>query len=86
MFVKLEAKSVDKTLLIRVSNTGRLLNNTPAREKNIDGTSNGIENLKNRLGLYYNDDYSFSLKEKNGWVIAAVEINNIAISMNNDKG
>ena len=64
-------------LLISVSNTGKLLNATPNSEKNIDGTGNGIENLKNRLGLYYNDNYSFSLKEENGWVIAAIEINNI---------
>ncbi len=46
-------------------------------EKNSNGTSNGIENLKNRLGLYYNDNYSFSLKEEEGWVVAAIEINNI---------
>ena len=64
-------------LLISVSNTGKLLNTTPDNEKNIDGTGNGIENLKHRLGLYYNDNYSFSLKEEDGWVVAAIEINNI---------
>jgi two-component system LytT family sensor kinase len=75
--VNLSVKLVNKMLLISVSNTGKLLNSTSGREKNIDGTSNGIENLKNRLGLYYNDNYSFSLKEENGWVIAAIEIYNI---------
>jgi two-component system LytT family sensor kinase len=77
LIVNLSAKLADKTLSIRVSNTGKLLNATPNNERNIDGTSNGIENLKHRLGLYYNDNYSFSLKEKEGWVIAAIEINNI---------
>jgi sensor histidine kinase YesM len=82
LIVHLEAKLVDKILRIRVSNTGRLLNANPDREKNIDGTSNGIENLKSRLGLYYNDNYSFSLIEENGWVIADIRINNIN-SINN---
>jgi sensor histidine kinase YesM len=68
---------VNKMLLIRVSNTGKLLSETPNDEKNINGTSNGIENLKYRLALYYNDNYSFSLKEDDGWVVAAIEINNI---------
>lgn len=77
LIVHLSAKMVNKTLLISVSNTGKLLATTPQNEKNIDGTSNGIENLKNRLALYYNDNYSFSLKEVDGWVVATIEINNI---------
>ena len=77
LIVHLSVKLVNKMLLIRVSNTGKLLNATPDSEKNIDGTSNGIENLKHRLALYYNDNYSFSLKEEDGWVVAAIEINNI---------
>jgi two-component system, LytTR family, sensor kinase len=77
LIVHLSVKLVNKMLLIRVSNTGKLMNATPNSEKNIDGTSNGIENLKNRLGLYYNDNYSFSLKEEDGCVVAAIEINNI---------
>jgi LytS/YehU family sensor histidine kinase len=79
LIVHLSAKLVNKMLLIRVSNTGKLLNGTPNGENNIDGTGNGIENLKHRLGLYYDDNYSFSLKEKDGWVIAAIEINNIKV-------
>lgn len=77
LIVHLSAKLVSNKLFITVSNTGKLLNPTPDSEKNIDGTSNGIENLKHRLGLYYNDNYLFSLKEEKGWVIAAIEINNI---------
>jgi sensor histidine kinase YesM len=77
LIVNLSVKLADKKLLISVSNTGKLVKATPINEKNIDGTSNGIENLKHRLGLYYNDNYSFSLKEKDGWVVAAIEINSI---------
>ncbi len=82
LIVHLSAELVDKMLLIRVSNTGKLLNAARGSEKNIDGTSNGIENLKSRLALYYNDGYSFSLKEEDGIVIAAIEINNVN-SINN---
>jgi sensor histidine kinase YesM len=77
LIVQLSAELVNGALLIRVSNTGKLLRGTDNGEKNIDGTSNGIENLKHRLGLYYDDNYTFSLKEEDGWVIAAIEINNI---------
>ncbi len=77
LIVHLSAELVNGMLLIRVSNTGKLLNAGINGEKNINGTSNGIENLKHRLGLYYNDNYSFSLKEDDGWVIASIEINNI---------
>ena len=77
LIINLSVRLSANTLLIRVSNTGKLLNGTPNGEKNIDGTGNGIDNLKYRLGLYYNDNYSFSLKEEDGFVIAAIEIHNI---------
>ena len=77
LIVHLSVKLVNKALLIRVSNTGKLLNATPDNQKNKDGTSNGIENLKHRLELYYDDNYSFSLKEEEGLVVATIEINNI---------
>ncbi|MBK8881719.1 MAG: histidine kinase [Bacteroidales bacterium] len=77
LVIHLSAKILNKNLLISVSNTGKLLNTTQSNGKNIDGTSNGIENLNQRLGLYYNDNYTFSLKEEEGWVIAAVEIREI---------
>jgi sensor histidine kinase YesM len=77
LIIRLSAILVDKKLIISVSNTGKLVYETPSYENNSNGTSNGIENLKSRLGLYYNDNYSFSLKEEDGWVVAAIEINNI---------
>lgn len=77
LIIRLSGVLVNKNLIIRVSNTGKLLNDPQFSENNSNGTSNGIENLKSRLGLYYNNDYSFSLKEEEGWVVASIEINNI---------
>jgi two-component system LytT family sensor kinase len=77
LIIRLSAILVDKKLIISVSNTGKLVYETPFSENKSNGTSNGIENLKCRLGLYYDDNYSFSLKEEDGWVVAAIEINNI---------
>jgi two-component system, LytTR family, sensor kinase len=77
LIVNLSIRIINKMLSIKVSNTGKLLNETPQGEKNIDGTGNGLENLKYRLALYFNDNSSFSLKEENGWVIATIEISNI---------
>jgi sensor histidine kinase YesM len=76
LIVRLSASLVNKRLLIRVANTGKLVAVTPSPENNSNGTSNGIENLKYRLALYYNDQYTFSLKEADGWVVAAIEIIN----------
>jgi len=78
LIVNLSIRMENKILSIKVSNTGKLFNVKQGGEKSIDGTGNGIENLKNRLGLYYNENYSFSLKEEDGWVIASIEISNIS--------
>jgi LytS/YehU family sensor histidine kinase len=77
LIINLSVALSENSLIIRVSNTGKLLNANPNGEKNIDGTGNGIENLKYRLSLYYDDNYSFSLKEEDGFVIAVVEIPDI---------
>jgi sensor histidine kinase YesM len=77
LIVRLSVILVNKMLSIKVSNTGKLLIAPSNGEKNINGTGNGIENLKHRLGLYYNDSYSFTLKEEDGWVVAAIEIGDI---------
>jgi two-component system, LytTR family, sensor kinase len=77
LIINLSVRLSSNTLMIMVSNTGKLLNSTSNGEKGVDGTGNGIDNLKYRLSLYYNDNYSFSLKEENGFVIAAIEIPNI---------
>jgi sensor histidine kinase YesM len=76
LIIKLSVTLKNKILIIRVSNTGKLLIPETDCEKNPNGTSNGIENLKKRLGLYYDENFSFSLKEEEGCVIATIEINN----------
>jgi two-component system, LytTR family, sensor kinase len=77
LIIRLSVTLVNRILLIRVSNTGKLLIHGTEGEKNTNGTGNGLENLKNRLSLYYDDNYSFSLREEAGCVIATIEINNI---------
>jgi sensor histidine kinase YesM len=77
LIINLSVRLLARSLIIRVSNTGKLVIAPANGEKNIDGTGNGIENLKYRLALYYNDNYSFTLKEENGFVIATIEITNI---------
>jgi sensor histidine kinase YesM len=77
LIINLSVRLSSNTLIIRVSNSGKLVITSSNGEKNIDGTGNGIDNLKYRLSLYYNDNYSFSLKEENGFVTAAIEIPDI---------
>ena len=77
LFLHISIRLTNQKLLIKVSNTGKLLKATPNNEKNADGTSNGIDNLKSRLALYFGDNYSFSLEEVDEWVVATIEINNI---------
>lgn len=77
LIIRLSVSLIGKILLIKVSNTGKLLIPGTEGEKNTDGTGNGIENLKNRLSLYYDDNYSFSLKGEDECVIATIEIKNI---------
>lgn len=79
LIIRLSTILVDKKIIISVANTGKLVLATSSTENNSNGTSNGIENLKSRLGLYYNDNYSFSLKEDEGWVLATIEIENINV-------
>jgi sensor histidine kinase YesM len=77
LIIRLSVKLTGRNLNIMVSNTGKLFIPASSGEKNSNGTSNGIENLKHRLSLYYDENYSFSLSEETGWVIANVEIKNI---------
>jgi LytS/YehU family sensor histidine kinase len=76
LIIRLLIKFINNNLLIKVSNTGKLYFTSSSGEKSSYGTSSGIENLKNRLSLYYNGNYSFSLCEEAGWVIASIEILN----------
>ena len=75
LIINLDCAISDNTLFICVSNTGKLI----LSEKNGNGTGNGIENIKNRLSIFYNDRSEFSLVEKYGWVIATIKIKQITM-------
>jgi len=70
LVIRLTTELNNKLLLIKVLNTGKL----NPDQSGTNGTGSGIDNIKNRLGLFYNDKYSFSLTADNGWVTAAIEI------------
>lgn len=70
LVIRLITELDKRQLRIKVLNTGKL-NSDPS---GTNGTGRGIENIKNRLALYYNDKYSFALTADNGWVSAAIEI------------
>lgn len=62
----------DKQMTISVSNSGKLYKND-SNFKDENGTSTGIENLKNRLS-FVDKEYSFNLSEKDDKVIAKIVI------------
>jgi sensor histidine kinase YesM len=78
LIIRITIVMVNRNLIMKVSNTGKLVNSDSDWERQARGTGNGLENLKFRLALYYKDNYTFSLNEENGWVHATIEINNIA--------
>lgn len=65
----------DRSLSIDVSNTGELLKEGSHNGKieEVHGTS--LTNLKQRLELMFEDNYTFQLYEENGWVHAKIRIN-----------
>lgn len=69
--IKIFAKANDH-LEISVHNTGSIVENNGSSE----GTKTGITNTKKRLELYFPDNYSFKLFEKDSWVIAQIIIKN----------
>lgn len=67
--IKIFAKANDH-LEISVHNTGSIVEDNGSSE----GTKTGITNTKKRLELYFPDNYSFKLFEKDSWVIAQIII------------
>jgi len=67
--IKIVAKA-NHDLEISVHNTGLIIENS----RTDDGTKTGIENTKKRLSLYYQNNYSFKLFEKDEWVISQIII------------
>ncbi len=77
LVVDLSVTLLDKVLSIIVINSGKL---TPEIRKNpdkINGTGNGLDNIKQRLKQYYDDKFQFSLTESQGTVKAQIDIKNI---------
>ncbi len=62
-------------LSIDVSNTGKLIHRVTedGEENKAHGTS--IKNIKKRLGIMFNDQFTFDLFEEAGWVHAKMTIN-----------
>ena len=67
--IKIFAKANDH-LEISVHNTGRIVENNSSNK----GTNTGIINTKKRLELFFANNYSFQLFEKDAWVIAQIII------------
>ncbi len=65
--IRLTTQTVNKELLITVSNTGKL-------QISKDSTQLGLKNIKQRLRLMYGKKASFSLKELDGEVVAQIKI------------
>lgn len=62
------AKPAQNKLLIEISNSGKIENNTSE-------TGIGIENTMRRLDLQYRGNANFDLREENGFVICTISIN-----------
>lgn len=69
----------DEFLNIEVANSGKL--NSSAVPPN-ESTGTGIYNIKERLHLFYKDQYKFKLTSRNGDVQAKIKINKKALAEN----
>jgi LytS/YehU family sensor histidine kinase len=77
LIIKLFIRISQNTLSIIVKNTGRISISENQITGINDSTGSGIENMKNRLKLFFEDDVNFTLKaEEENWVTARIEINN----------
>jgi two-component system LytT family sensor kinase len=79
LIIKLSIYTNKESLFIEVANTGVLRPDLETDVNLFKGTGNGIDNILERLKLYYNDDYSFSLTGENGWVFARIEIKKLTL-------
>ena len=64
-----------KNLSVSVMNTGKLAPVNQDKGFPGGGTGSGIDNIKKRLKLFFDDGFTFALKEEGKWVIAKIEIN-----------
>ena len=72
--IRIDVAREHDDLIIRVSNTGRLL----AAVKNVavspDGVGIGLKNISERLKLVFPDRHSFKIEENEGWVRAEMRL------------
>jgi len=64
-----------EVLSIMVINSGTLTSEIKNNPETINGTGNGLDNIKQRLQRHYNNGYEFSLTENQGMVKAHININ-----------
>lgn len=69
LHIIVECRYINGVLDIIVKNSGRLVYTQTG-----ESTSKGIQNLRNRLGYLYPDKNTFSLFEKDGFVIAHISL------------
>lgn len=69
--IKISAQLSDDTLILEVSNSGKLQNSSKG-----NGTKIGLKNVRERLEKLFGDGAKFELKEESGFVKAKIEISN----------
>ena len=70
-FIKVLAEKISANLILKVINTGSLINNWGYSEDKTS-TDMGLENLKRRLKINFGENAEFNIKEKNGLVTATI--------------
>jgi hypothetical protein len=72
--IRIHASSTNGDLRIAVSNTGSWLDAQSESERKSNGTGTGLENVRARLANAYPKRYHLETREKDGWVLAILEI------------
>ena len=72
--IKLNVRIVDGSLCLTVKNPGQLNRMDKLSPEERNGTGRGIENIRERLKLYYGDAARLELSEKDGWVTAEITL------------
>jgi len=70
LHVYISAEVENEELHINVSNTGHWIN----YNNSFTGTGTGLENIKNRLKIFYNDNQSFAINNQNNKVSVEIKI------------
>ncbi len=74
LVIRINVEKGRNQLSIIVANSGNIKDTTKTNGIFSAGTGSGIDNIINRLKLFYGEKYNFSLNEENNWVIARIDI------------